>query len=57
MNLTLSNNEVVEILTVDFVCQRVDWRRKTGYTGACVSSFSLTSLVNLEADLKIGHRT
>lgn len=52
MDITLSNDQVIEILAINLAGGTVDWKRKAGYTGACVSSVAITDLATAEADIK-----
>ena len=52
MEITLSDNQVIEILAVDFAKGLVDWKRKDGYTGACVAPVTITSLETAETEIK-----
>lgn len=51
MELTLSNGQVIEILAINLLSNCFDWRRKEGYTGACMSSFTFTTLEEAETSI------
>lgn len=50
--ITLSDGTIIEILTVNFSGNSVDWKRKEGYTGACMSPVTFTGFENIETDIK-----
>lgn len=52
MEITLSDNQVIEILNINLAGGMVDWRRREGYTGACVTAVAITDLATAEATIK-----
>lgn len=54
MEITLSDGQVIEILAINFSGKTVDWKRKEGYTGACVSAIEITDLAKVEDTVKAG---
>jgi len=52
MNIILSNGEEIEILAINIAGQTFDWKRKDGYTGACLSSVEFEALEDAETAMK-----
>ena len=52
MEITLSDETVIEILAINLAGNTVDWKRKEGYTGACMSPAVITNLTTAETEIK-----
>ena len=52
MDITLSDNTVIEVLAINLAGNTVDWKRKEGYTGACVTPVTITDLATAESEIK-----
>lgn len=53
MQVTLSDNTVIEILAINLAGGTVDWKRTEGYIGACVTPVNITDLATVEPDIKV----
>lgn len=52
MEIILSSNKIIEILAINIAGGTFDWRRKEGYTGACISPVVFTDLSDAEEEMK-----
>lgn len=51
MEITLSDGQIIDILAINLAGNTFDWKRREGYTGACVSPVAFESFLTIEADI------
>ena len=52
LEITLDNEEIIEIVNINLRNNSVDWKRKTGYTGDCMSSCAISSWADMQTEIK-----
>lgn len=52
MEITLSDGQIIDVISSNYANGSFDWKRREGYTGVCVSYTTFTSFATVEKEIK-----